>query len=202
MNAVYRLLVDLRDDLEERGQRWALIGGIAVIVYTEARTTRDVDLAVIVESDREAEELVRDMAARGYCRELVLDHERSGRLAMVGLTPPGGTEEGLRADLMFSFAGIEEEVVDSATTLEVLPDLLVPVARVGHLLALKVYGNRLQDQLDGRNLIRVADRVEIKRAREALRRITEFNQVEEDLDRRLSDWISDPDQARGSAKSD
>lgn len=197
MNAVYRLLIDLRDDLEERGQRWALIGGIAVIVYTEARTTRDVDLAVIVESDQEAEELVRDMAARGYRRELVLDHERSGRLAMVGLTPPGGAEEGLRADLMFSFAGIEEEVVDSATTLEVLPDLFVPVARVGHLLALKVYGNRLQDQLDGLSLIRVADPPEIERAREAPGRIVEFNQVEEDLDRRLSDWISDSDHGAG-----
>lgn len=49
--------------------------------------------------------------ARGYRQELVLDHERSARLAMIGLVPPGEPEQGLRVDLMFSFSGIEDEIV-------------------------------------------------------------------------------------------
>ena len=39
-------------DLERAGCRWALLGGLAVSVRAEPRFTRDIDLAVAVESDR------------------------------------------------------------------------------------------------------------------------------------------------------
>lgn len=40
-------------------------------------------------------------------------------------------------DLLFASSGIEHEIVAAADPLEVLPDLTVPVARTGHLIALK-----------------------------------------------------------------
>lgn len=89
----------------------ALVGGLAVSVRTEPRFTRDVDLAVGVVDDAEAE------------------------------------------------------------TLEVLPGVRVPVARTGHLIALKLLSRsdrRPQDEADLRRLLAVADTTEHERATSAL----------------------------------
>lgn len=66
-------------------------------------------------------------------------------------------------------------MVAAAETLEVMPGLFMPVARTGHLLALKVLAldlehpeRRPQDLGDIRELLRVADREEIQRARRGL----------------------------------
>lgn len=45
----------LDGDLDRVGVRWALIGGLAVSVRAEPRFTRDVDVAVAIDSDVEAE---------------------------------------------------------------------------------------------------------------------------------------------------
>ena len=50
-----RVVQRARDDLDRLGLKWALIGGLAVAVRAEPRFTRDVDLAVTVADDREAE---------------------------------------------------------------------------------------------------------------------------------------------------
>ena len=49
-------------ELRRRGKRFALVGGLAISVRGEVRTTRDVDLAVAVGDDRELETLVADLA--------------------------------------------------------------------------------------------------------------------------------------------
>jgi hypothetical protein len=41
-------------------------------------------------------------------------------------------------DLLFGSSGIEDQVVALAGPLEVLPGFVVPVAAVGHLIALKL----------------------------------------------------------------
>lgn len=48
------------------GRRLALVGGLAVSARSEPRFTRDVDLAVAVEDDEDAEQLVRALTGRGY----------------------------------------------------------------------------------------------------------------------------------------
>jgi hypothetical protein len=46
---------------------WAMLGGLAVSIRTEPRFTRDVDLAVAVAADDEAERLARCEARRAGC---------------------------------------------------------------------------------------------------------------------------------------
>ncbi|MBL8899776.1 MAG: hypothetical protein JNM84_19250 [Planctomycetes bacterium] len=53
-------------DLEARKTAFALVGGLAVSVRCEPRFTRDLDLAVAVASDLEAEALVREWIRGGY----------------------------------------------------------------------------------------------------------------------------------------
>ncbi|MGH7353020.1 MAG: nucleotidyl transferase AbiEii/AbiGii toxin family protein, partial [Candidatus Rokuibacteriota bacterium] len=69
----------------------------------------------------------------------------------------------------FASSGIEPEIVESAETLEILPGLRVPVAGVGHLLALKLLSRddrtRPQDRVDLAALLRVATRADIDGAR-------------------------------------
>lgn len=118
-------------------QAMAVIGGLAVSVRTEPRFTRDVDLAMATATDGESEALVLTLQQRGYRVLAVLEHE-NGRMSTVRLLPPGGSEDGVVVDLLFASSGIEPEIVAEAELIEVLPGVVLPVARVGHLLALKL----------------------------------------------------------------
>ncbi len=69
MNSLARVLTDVRFDLQELGVGAALIGGIAVSARAEPRFTRDVDLAVAVSGDAEAERLLFLLRGRGYHRD-------------------------------------------------------------------------------------------------------------------------------------
>lgn len=88
------------------------------------------------------------------------------------LLPPGQDEEGLVVDLLFASSGIETELAEAATELEVLPGVRVPVATLGHLLALKVLAmddvTRPQDRVDILGLLEHADEQEIARAQGAI----------------------------------
>jgi predicted nucleotidyltransferase len=161
-------------ELDARGVPWALVGGLAVGTRAEPRTTRDVDVAVAVEDDRAAESLVADLAAFGFAIQLVLEHDVLDRLATVRLSAPGS---GLPVvvDLLFASSGIEHEVCAQAERLEIVTGLTVPVARNGHLIALKLLArddrSRPQDYDDLRALISHAGEAEIQRARLAIERI-------------------------------
>lgn len=143
--------------LDALGARYALIGGIAVGARAEPRFTRDVDLAVSVERDDDAEHLLHALASGGYAIVTVIEQTRTGRLATARLRHHGDPE--VYVDLLFASSGIEPEVVEAAERVAYRRGTLLPVARVGHLIALKVLSEseqRLQDRLDLKLLAGVA----------------------------------------------
>jgi hypothetical protein len=82
-----------------------------------------------------------------------------------------GTDDGLSIDLLMASSGIEFEVVTSAERLEVVRGLVLPVARVGHLIAMKLLSvapGRETDSADLRNLAAVAGDEEWSIAKEAV----------------------------------
>ncbi len=155
----------------EQGLGCALVGGFAVSVRTEPRFTRDVDLAVAVDDDRAAETFVRSVLGRGHTLVANVEHEAQGRLATSRVRLSGGEA----VDLLFASSGIEREIVEAADPLEVLPGLTVPVARVGHLIALKLLArddeSRPQDAGDLRALVGVATAEDRELAAVAVRQI-------------------------------
>lgn len=173
MTRLQQALIELSEDLKDLGAQWALVGGLALAAHVEARTTRDLDVAVSVADDREAEQLVRELRSRGYLEHTLIEQEKAGRLATVRFAAPGEGPEGLVVDLLFASSGIEPEIVAEAESLEVLPGLFLPVARVGHLLAMKLLAARPRDLEDAQLLLGVADQDEIARARKALDLITD-----------------------------
>lgn len=74
--------------------------------------------------------------------------------------------------MLFASSGIEAEVVEEAEPIELRPDLTMRVARVGHLIALKILSRddfeRPQDLVDLRALLRGVPSTELTRARDAL----------------------------------
>ena len=172
-----RLLDVLRragEEFDRRRLPWALVGGLAVAIRAEPRFTRDVDLAVAVADDAAAEAMVGDLRAQGYRLETTLEQEALGRLATARLTPPGSNAVGIVLDLLFASSGLEQEVCEAAERLEILPGVSVPVARAGHLVAMKLLSradHRLQDEIDLRNLAVVLKTEDIELARLAVARI-------------------------------
>jgi predicted nucleotidyltransferase len=175
LNPLVTTLRRIADDLRAAGREWALIGGLAIGARAEPRTTRDIDLAVGVESDGEAEALVFALQALGYSAIAAIEQEAVGRLSTVRLLPPGGRRSGVVIDLLFASSGIEPEVVRAAEKLEIVAGLMAPVARTGHLMALKVLArddrSRPQDLDDFRALLAEASSEDLADARAALRLI-------------------------------
>ncbi|MGI8758065.1 MAG: nucleotidyl transferase AbiEii/AbiGii toxin family protein [Acidimicrobiales bacterium] len=176
MNGLEVLLRHAAEDLERLGTRWALVGGLAVSARTEARFTRDLDLAVSIDDNDGAEQVVRSLVAAGYRVLATVEQEAMGRLATVRLGPPGSASDDPLLDLLFASSGIEPEIVTGAECLAIVPDVAGPVARVGHLIAVKLLScdeqRRPQDLVDLRALRAVADPLERELARAAVRLIT------------------------------
>lgn len=158
-------------DLGAASVPFALIGGLAVSARTEPRFTRDADLAVALTTDAEAEALIHTLASCGYDVSAVVEQTAVSRLATVRLTR-SIDRSGPVIDLLFASSGIEREVVAAAEPLELLSNLTIPVARIGHLIALKVLSRddvaRPQDFVDLRALLRSASPADLAQAREGI----------------------------------
>lgn len=195
LNPLVAALQQIGADLRAAGREWALIGGLAIGARAEPRTTRDVDLAVTVKSDKEAEALVFELQSRGYQTITAIEQEAVGRLSTVRLLPPGEGKSGVVIDLLFASSGIEPEIVRAADHLEIVAGLVAPVARTGHLIALKVLARddrgRPQDLDDLRALLAEAGPEDVAETRTALRLIEERGfqrgrRLSEDFERLLA----------------
>lgn len=176
MSALADLLRLVATEFAADGTRFALVGGLAVSARTDPRFTRDIDLAVSVADDDEAEAVVASLG--GSLRPLaVVEHEVLQRLAMVrlGSAIPGDEHTQPVVDLLFASSGIEPEIVAAAEPIEALPGVVVPLGRLGHLLALKVLSVTDRRRLDEQDLIHLLDAAtgaDLDLARQALALIT------------------------------
>ena len=145
-------------------------------VRTEPRLTRGADLAVLVADDRDAEALVRNPQGRGWRVVTAIEQDAAGRLATVRLAPAGAEVSGTVVDLLFASSGIEPEIAAGADLIEAVPGFAAPVARTGHLIALKVLSRddraRPQDRVDLAAPLGRADATTLREARDALALVT------------------------------
>jgi predicted nucleotidyltransferase len=73
MISAEQLLVIANKHLRELKLKWSLIGGMAVSAHSEPRFTRDLDVAVAVESDTEAEDIIAKLRGRGLTVLVILE---------------------------------------------------------------------------------------------------------------------------------
>jgi len=77
------------------------------------------------------------MHLSGYTVVETVEQTAADRLATARLQPSEAAETGALLDLLFASSGIENEIVAEAECVEILSDLLIPVARIEHLIARK-----------------------------------------------------------------
>jgi predicted nucleotidyltransferase len=101
---------------------------------------------------------------------MIVEQEQTGHLATVRLEHP--LDGGLVTDLLFASSGIEHEIVESAERLRLVGALELPVATIGHLIALKLLARddrqRPLDADDLRAISAVASEAEWDRAAAAV----------------------------------
>jgi predicted nucleotidyltransferase len=172
MRTVREALLCAIQDLGHLDHLFAIVGGLAVSARAEPRLTRDVDIAVAVSDDRDAEAVVFRLQALGYRVVTTLEQDVTGRLATVRLQGAEIEDAGALLDLLFASSGIEAEVASRAESMELLPGISAPVARLGHLIALKILARddqrRPQDAMDLRSLLRESREQDLALARESL----------------------------------
>jgi hypothetical protein len=176
---------------------FAMVGGIAVSIRTLERFTKDIDIAISVESDSAAELLVNSFKGAGFLIAYYLEKEEDGTLMTVRLTTGGEVE--LFIDLLFATSGIESEVVANSMDTEVFPGFVDRVATIPSLLAMKVLSAdwkiRPQDIFDIQNLLSEASPEQIAESRKLLNLITErgYNRdkdLQADLDKYIAQFNS------------
>lgn len=159
-------LSETAKSLRKRGRRFALVGGLAVSVRAEARFTRDVDFAVAVRDDADAEALVRDLASDHFSIAASVEHDERKRLSTVRLV-----RAGVKVDLLFASCGIEQEIVDASSHVEVLTLGPLPVAQPEDLLAMKILSmteERLQDRIDAKKIVKLCPSLDLDAVRKRL----------------------------------
>lgn len=193
MDVLDALRVTVRALRREKA-RFALVGGLAVSVRSEPRFTRDADLAIATATDKEAEQLVRNLLLAGFRLFASLEQEVTGRLATVRLLAPSGNEDGIVVDLLFASSGIEPEVVAAATEVRLAPGLTIPVAGTADLIAMKLLSereSRFQDGADLIALLREIDGGGMRRVHTLLSLMTERGTARgKDLDATLARYLS------------
>lgn len=175
MNRLEAALRRAAADLNRYSRPWGLVGGLAVSARAEPRFTRDIDIAVAVEDDIGAQELVRHLLGDRYILSGTVEHD-NGRLASVRLHREIDDVD-VVVDLLFANSGIETEVARAAESIEIVAGLTLPVARTGHLLALKLLARDdtglPQDLADLQALRSVATPADMTLADDAVRLIME-----------------------------
>ena len=175
MSRLSEALAVAAQDLDELGASWALVGGLAVSTWCDPRLTRDIDVAVSVSSDQDAERLVRNLHQRGYETIELVEQEATARLATARLVRHAVPS--ILIDVLFASSGIETEIVQEALRTEVFAGVHVRVASRAHLIALKILARddrqRPQDYDDLVALLKDATDADLSAARRALVLIAE-----------------------------
>jgi hypothetical protein len=131
-----------------------------------------VDIAVAVSNDAEAEAVIRNLLSQRYKAIATVEQDAAERLSTVRFAPPGGDLEGVIVDLLFASSGIEPEIVAKAQVIEILDGIYLPVARIGHLLSLKILSRddtcRPQDAADIQKLLAASNTEDLECAKKAL----------------------------------
>lgn len=88
---------------------------------------------------------------------------------------PPSREASIPLDILVSACGIEQDIVANSSTIEILPGLSLPVASLGHLIAMKVLSQnsfeRLQDRVDLLALLRSANQQDRNMVERSLKEI-------------------------------
>ena len=148
LNALYRSLHRLQQRLAAARIESAVIGGVAVSVWSRARTTLDVDFKVLL--DREASQQLLDILSPDYTPLQSDPLQALRHTGVLFVKDPAG----IRIDLQLADVSFDEAAIQRAQTIELEPGLSARVCTAEDLIIYKIISPRPQDQIDVENIIR------------------------------------------------
>lgn len=142
------LLARLAGALATAGIPYMVIGGQAVLLYGEPRSTRDIDLTLGIDAD----ELNRVLAvcASAGLRVLVPDPAAFSRETMV--LPAAEDTTGIRVDFIFSLLPYERQAIDRSQP-HVVDGIPVSFATAEDIVIQKLVAGRPRDIEDARSIL-------------------------------------------------
>jgi uncharacterized nucleotidyltransferase DUF6036 len=143
MNSDFKDLLSL---LDRFGVRYLVVGGYAVMLYTEPRYTKDIDIFVGASED-EIESIGQVFAEFGFpmTSDLLAQLKLPNRMISIGRAPS-------RIDLLNAITGVDFEGAWERRNLVQLEGLLVSFLSLQDLVDAKHASGRPQDLLDLQNL--------------------------------------------------
>jgi len=145
---------DLLNILEKHKVRYLVVGGYAVMKYTEPRFTKDLDLWISTDEEN---------------AKAVFSALKEFGAPLKGLTPHNFTERGyfyqmgnppFRLDIMMSIPGVEFETSWEHREEVQLEGLTIPFISRADLIRAKDASGRAQDLLDAENLRKAEEELE------------------------------------------
>ena len=186
MNDLLNHLKLLSEHLEELQRPWAIVGALACNEYVEEpRFTSDIDIAIAIgENDNS---FLSELSNLGYVLlETSIHPEKefvtSARL--LGLDSEFGR---FFIDILLNSTGIENEITSRASKKEILPNLVIPIASLGCLIAMKtlaiisperIIEKVMNDEADMIALLRTAKKEDLEEAKEIAELINKNYSIE------------------------
>lgn len=148
MNSDFRELLRC---LDEAGAKYLIVGGYAVIEYTEPRYTKDLDLLIGTDLEN-ASAVYRALARFGAPLADVqpIDLTEPDIFLQIGVAP-------VRVDVLTTIPGIDFADAWERRSMRAIEDISAPFISRDDLIAAKVASGRRQDIADARSLKRARD---------------------------------------------
>jgi len=140
-------VAELAEFLEAEGIPYAVIGGLAVQYWGESRTTRDVDIVVLVPPDKTDRFLER---AAGRFHPRIADAVSFAKQNRVLLLE---ASDGTPADISLGIPGYEEEVLRRAVTGSVNGSRPFKIISAEDLIVHKILAGRPRDLEDAERIL-------------------------------------------------
>ena len=146
-DALVATLQTVIETLQRLGVKYALMGGLAVVIHGRVRTTKDIDVLLAV-PQLTLPRLLDDLTSAGFPIE---QREAITRWNSEGLLPLN-SGSGVRVDFMKVVLPVFDRILSRASD-ETFHGMPIRVVDVEGLLLLKLIAFRPQDQLDIRGLL-------------------------------------------------
>ncbi len=143
MNSDFKDLLAL---LNQFGVRYMVVGGYAVMLYSEPRYTKDLDIVVGV-SEREVEAIGKAFTEFGFpmSESLLVELRLPNRMISIGRPPS-------RIDILNELTGVDFDEAWGRRHIVAIDDIEVPFLSLTDLVDAKRASGRPQDLLDLKSL--------------------------------------------------
>jgi hypothetical protein len=160
---VAEVLADFASVAKRRGLAWYVFGAQAAIVYGRPRATADVDVTVVLGSEKPTD-LMRGLARRGFSLRVPAGDEFIVQARVLPLVH----RNGLPLDVVLGGPGLEEEFAARARPYD-LGGVVVPTIAAEDLIATKVLAGRAKDLEDVEGILAIQGTgLDLERVRDVL----------------------------------